>query len=360
MVMCSQPFLERCSKQNMKRSNNLYQKVYEWDTLLVAYGKARIGASHSQESILYAINLHENLRKFQQSLKDGTLLIGNYRYFTIYDPKKRTIFAASFEERVLHHAVMYVFEKRLEQHLIHDTYACRVGKGTERALLKAFANTAGNMWFLKLDMRKYFDSIHHDVLKLKLRRVCKDQRLIRLLEQIIDSYSVSEGKGIPIGNLTSQHFANFYLSCFDHYVKEVLQITHYVRYMDDCVLWTSTKDELIACKRVVVQYLDTELKLTLKYAVINRSFNGVPFLGFLLKPDRIHVLRSKKRRLLRTWKDLYWHLKTGQIDQQMYSDRITASLSHLRIARSRTLVYNFLQRYDFRLEPGPSGRQLEQ
>lgn len=344
----------------MKRVSNLFQQVHEWDTLLEAYRKARKGSSHSPEAVLYAIKLHENLTKLQQSLKNGKVEIGDYDYFTIHDPKERIICAAPFAERVLHHAIMLVLEKRLEQHLIHDTYACRVGKGTERAVLKAFAHTTKKTWFLKLDMRKYFDSIDHEILKLKLRRVCKDQRLLQLLDKIIDSYCVSDGKGIPIGNLTSQHFANFYLSFFDHYVKEELQIKHYVRYMDDCVLWASTKEELVSCRKTVVEYLERELKLTLKYAVLNRSSNGVPFLGFLLKPDRIHVLRSKKRRLLRTWKDLYWHLKTSQIDQQMYSDRITASLSHLRIARSRTLVYNFLQRYDFRLEPGSSGRQLEQ
>jgi len=344
----------------MKRINNLYQQIYEWGNLLEAYGKARKGASHSREAILYAMNLHSNLRNLQRSLHEGTPEVGGYHYFTIYDPKERIICAAPFEERVLHHAIMIVFEKRLEQHLVHDTYACRKGKGTERALLKAFANTKGNNWFLKLDMRKYFDSIDHDILKHKLYRVCKDQRLNGLLDQIIDSYCTTEGKGIPIGNLTSQHFANFYLSWFDHHVKEVLQIKGYVRYMDDCVLWASTKEELVYCKKAVIAFLEVELKLTVKYAVINRTCNGVPFLGFLLKPDRILVLRSKKRRLHQTWKDLYWLLRRGAIDQQMFSDRITASLSHLRIARSRLFVYNSLQRYDLRLEPDPSGRQLEQ
>jgi RNA-directed DNA polymerase len=340
----------------MKRINDIYQQVYEWDNLLEAYRKARKGSSHSRDAILYSLDLHRNLANLQQLLVDGKAEVGNYHYFTIFDPKERIICAAPFGERVLHHAVMNVFGKRLEQHLIHDTYACRKGKGTERALLKAFDNTADTAWFLKLDMRKYFDSIDHDILKCKLRRVCKDRDLLRLLDQIIDSYCVSAGKGIPIGNLTSQHFANFYLSFFDHHVKDVLRIKWYVRYMDDCILWASTKEELIACKKELTGYLESELRLTLKYSVINKTCSGVPFLGFLLKPDRILVLRSKKKRLHRTWKELYWQLRTDMIDQQLFADRISASLSHLRIARSRMFVYNFLQRYDFRLEPGPSGR----
>jgi hypothetical protein len=217
----------------MKRINDIYQQVYEWDNLLEAYRKARKGSSHSRDAILYSLDLHRNLANLQQLLVDG----------------------------------------------------------------KA-----------------------------------------------------------EVGNLTSQHFANFYLSFFDHHVKDVLRIKWYVRYMDDCILWASTKEELIACKKELTGYLESELRLTLKYSVINKTCSGVPFLGFLLKPDRILVLRSKKKRLHRTWKELYWQLRTDMIDQQLFADRISASLSHLRIARSRMFVYNFLQRYDFRLEPGPSGR----
>lgn len=340
----------------MKRIGNLYHRILEWDNLLEAYRKARTGSSHSPDAVLYAMNLHENLTTLQRSLAEGNPVVGEYHYFNIHDPKERTICAAPFAERVLHHAIMLVLEKRLEQHLIHDTYACRVGKGTKSAVLKAFANTKASMWFLKLDMRKYFDSIDHAVLRCKMRQVCKDWDLLRLLDRIIGSYSTSEGKGIPIGNLTSQHFANFYLSSFDHYIKEVLHIKRYVRYMDDCILWASTKEELLFCRRVLVQYLEQELKLSVKYSVINKTENGVPFLGFLLKGDRILVLRSKRKRLKRTWKNLYWQLEYDQIDQRTFSDRITASLSHLRIAHSRTFVYNLLQRYDSRLEPGPSGR----
>jgi len=185
-----------------------------------AWIRAKKGSSHARDTILYSMNLHRNLKHLQKALAAGNPPIGRYHYFMIHDPKERRICAASFEERILHHAVMRVLERRFEQHFINDTYACRKGKGTEKAILKAFRNTRQSQWFLKLDMKKYFDTIDHEVLKQRLQRIIKDQRMLNILEQIISSYCVQPGKGIPIGNLTSQFFANFYLSFFDHFVKE--------------------------------------------------------------------------------------------------------------------------------------------
>jgi RNA-directed DNA polymerase len=256
--------------------------------------------------------------------------------------------------------VIRILEPRFEQHFIHDTYACRKGKGTEKAIEKALQNTSSSEWFLKLDVRKYFDSIDHGVLNEKLRRIIKDHRILDLLEQIISSYSVLIGKGIPIGNLTSQYFANFYLSFFDHFVKEQLKVKRYVRYMDDCIFWGDQKSEVITWQQQTERYLSDKLHLSLKYSVLNRTEYGVPFLGFLIKPDRVLLLRSKKRRTQKKWKQLYSELIGGGISQQEFSDKITASLAHLKLARSRKVVYDLLQRYDHRLEPGSPGRQLEQ
>jgi hypothetical protein len=129
--------------------------------------------------------------------------------------------------------------------------------------------------------------------------------------------------------------------------------------MDDCVLWGRSKDEVKAWKISAEHYLAVELQLKLKYAVLNTTDNGVPFLGFLIQPGRIDLLRYKKRRARRTWKCLYWELFAGTITQHQFAERITASLSHLKLARSHQVVYDILQRYDHRLEPGSPGRQLE-
>jgi RNA-directed DNA polymerase len=344
----------------MKRVGNIFQEVYSWNNLLEACRRAKKGASHSRDAVIFFLNLDRNLKRLQESIASGNSPVGNYHYFTIHDPKERMICAASFEERVLYHAVIRILEPRFEQHFIHDTYACRKGKGTEKAIEKAFLNTRSSRWFLKLDMRKYFDSIDHKILQKKLCKIIKDHNILKLLGQIIASYSVNPGKGIPIGNLTSQYFANFYLSFFDHFVKEQLKVKRYVRYMDDCILWCNNKYEAATWKEQTERYLYEELQLSLKYSVLNRTAKGVPFLGFLIKSDRILLVRAKKSRSKAKLKQLYRELVGGRISQQEFSDKITASLAHLKLARSRKVVYDFLQRYDHRLEPGSPGRQLEQ
>lgn len=162
---------------------------------------------------------------------------GHYHQFTIYDPKVRVISAAPFCERVMHHAIMNVLEPVFENHLMFHSYACRKGKGIQAAILYAFSCSKAHHWFLKLDIRKFFDSISHQILKNQLRRLFKDTRLLFLLDSLIDSYQTSPATGLPIGNLTSQFFANHYLFAMDHYILEKLRPRAYVRYMDDFVLW---------------------------------------------------------------------------------------------------------------------------
>ncbi len=187
------------------------------------------------------MRLTENLKKLQEGLIGECVDVGHYRYFLIQDPKERTICAALFPERVLHHAVMNVTEPYFERKMIFDTYACRRDKGTDKAVERAFDFTRKSFWFLKLDIRKYFDSISHSVLLEILRTVFKDGQLLDLFQQIIETYQKTPGKGVPIGNLTSQYFANLYLSGFDHFIKDTLGIKRYVRYMDDMCLWGNNK-----------------------------------------------------------------------------------------------------------------------
>ena len=173
-------------------------------------------------------------------LEHDTFRVGNYHQFTIHDPKERLITAPCFRERVLHHAIFNLCEPILERHLIADTFACRVGKGWLVALERAQRFAGRHRFFLKLDIRKYFDSIAHAILLARLGRLFKDRRLLHLFERIIESYSTPPGRGVPIGSLTSQHFGNFYLASLDRWVKERLRVRGYVRYMDDFALWADT------------------------------------------------------------------------------------------------------------------------
>jgi hypothetical protein len=244
-------------------------------------------------------DLDTNLARLRTQLLEDTVPLGRFHQFTIYDPKERRITAPCFEERLLHHAILNVCEPVFERWLIHDTYACRVGKGRIACLARAQRFARQFPVFLKLDIRKYFDSIDHATLGRMLERRFKDQRLLRLFHRIIDGYAVAPGKGVPIGSLTSQHFANFYLGWFDRFVKERLRIPGYVRYMDDMALWSESADELKSALSAVRQFLGDELQLELKpVPYLNRSARGMDLLGCRMFPTH-QVLNARSRRRFR-------------------------------------------------------------
>lgn len=228
----------------MKRKGNLIPEIACFDNLLLAYYKAKRGKEDKPEIIEYAKKLNENLKLLQTQIKIGNVILGNYYYFTIYDPKERLICAASFPERVLHHAIMNICHPHFEKFLIYDTYATRVNKGTYKALERASSFQKIYQWYYKFDIRKYFDSISHDILFDMLNKKFKDKKLLSIFQQIISSYHTTQNKGLPIGNLTSQYFANHYLGKLDHYIKHKLQIQAYVRYMDDFIIWHNDKNKI--------------------------------------------------------------------------------------------------------------------
>lgn len=179
---------------------------------------------------------------------------------------------------------MNVLEPVFEKQFIFHTYACRKEKGTHKAVLYAFNKVKSGGYFLKLDVRKYFDSINHTVLKEKLERIIKDRKCLNLLFNIIDSFGC-EDKGLPIGNLTSQFFANLYLSQTDHFVIEKLKPQGYVRYMDDILLFSNSKVELNSFYQKLKLFVEENIRVEFKTPVINSCKNSVPFLGFLIKPS---------------------------------------------------------------------------
>ncbi len=193
-------------------------------------------------------------------------------------------------------------EPVLERYAIYDSYACRKGKGTTKALERARAFSRKNGWYLKLDIRLYFDSIDQKILMHLLCNRFKDQQLLALLDKILASYLTSPGKGLPIGNLVSQHLANFYLGHLDHWIKEDLQVRYYLRYMDDFILFAHTRKELKMQLDSVCYFLDKQLKLQLKGNVqLNRCGYGIPFLGFRVYPHVIKLGAQSKKRFRETF-----------------------------------------------------------
>jgi len=295
----------------MKRDANLMEKIADPDNLRLAFWKAKKGKANNLQILLYQKNLDANLNELRENLLNGNVLVGNYNYFTIFDPKERIICAAAFGERVLHHALMNVCHANLERFQIFHSYASRIGKGTYAALEQARIHQKRYAWFLKLDVRKYFDNIDHSVLSEQLSRRFKDKLLLYIFRQIIDSYHTSSNKGLPIGNLTSQYFANHYLSVADHYAKENLQIPAYVRYMDDIVIWSDDKNDLLLSGKKFQRYVSDHLKLELKPFCLNSCRKGLSFLGCRLYPDRVELSNQSKKRFVEKIKRYDAYLNNG-------------------------------------------------
>jgi len=313
----------------MKRKGYIFEQIADPDNLRQAFWKAQIGKSVKKDVVNFREHLDANLFQIRNRLLDGSFHFGNYHYFTIYDPKERVICAANFSERVVHHAIMNICAPDFENRQIPFSYACRKGKGTFAAINQATCHQKKYQWYLKLDIRKYFDSIDHDVLFSQLQRMYKDNRFLNLLWAIIDSYHARDGKGIPIGNLTSQFFANHYLSFADKYVTEQLRLPAMVRYMDDILLWANSRDELIEKGCMIKNFIHDSLLLTLKPFVLNKTEHGLPALGFLLYPNEIRLnARSKKR----------FAVKLKRYNRLMANNEISES----RCAQSVLSLYGFI------------------
>ena len=232
-----------------------------------------------------------------------------------------------------------------------------------RSLEQAQAYARRYGWFLKLDIRKYFDSVDHAVLRAMLSRKFKDAALLKLFDRIIASYRTAEGRGIPIGNLASQFFANAYLGLVDHFVKETLRIPGYVRYMDDMALWSDDKGELKCALKAIDEFLHVNLTLCFKdFPYMNRCLHGMDFLGFRVTSGQLRVGRRAGRRLVRRMKGIERDLRTGRVSEVVMQERATSMLAFVGNADSWTWRK---RRIDFgewpqRLQPRQPGRQLEQ
>lgn len=241
-----------------------------------------------------------NVQGLREGLLGGDLKLGRGRRFSTRDPKPREIFAPIFEERVVHHALMRYVGPVLESALMDDSFACRVGKGSLAAMLRARRHASRFAWFAKMDVRAYFASIDHENLVRLLRRKIKGDGVIALIRRIVDSYETAPGKGLPIGSLTSQCFANFYLAGLDRYIKETLGAQGYVRYMDDFAFWTYTKASAETVVQAADEYLSRELGLAAKPGTqINRSSRGITICGYRVKPDSIRLTLRRKRSFMR-------------------------------------------------------------
>lgn len=265
----------------MKRFNNLYEKIYSIENLRLADSKARKGKSQQYGIKIHDRNRENNIIRLHEMLKDKTYRTSPYTTFKIYEPKEREVFRLPYyPDRITHHAVMNILEPIFVSTFTADTYSCIKGRGIHSmstAIKEALKNVERTKYCLKLDIQKFYPSVNHEILKKLLRRKFKDKDLLWLLDEIVDSTA-----GLPIGNYLSQPFSNFYMTYFDHWIKETMQVIDYFRYCDDMVFFSNSKEYLHKLLFEIRKYLWNELNLKIKgnYQVFLVSSRGVNVVGY--------------------------------------------------------------------------------
>lgn len=339
----------------MKPAN--FEQIISFENLLKAHKRARLCKQHKKEVIEFELNLSKNLWQLHYDLKYHKYSIGEYRKFMIYDPKEREIQAIPYRDRIVQHSICdNLLIPLMENHLINANCACRVGKGTDYAIkllrkfmTKHYRKYGKSGYFVKLDIKKYFPSINHEVLYKKLVRFNFDSDTNWLLHTVIDSYG--NGVGLPMGNQSSQCFALLYLDRIDRIIKEKLGVKFYVRYMDDMILLVSDKQTAQNCLQIIQsEVLKEKVFLNHKSQITNVK-NGVEFLGWNFKFGKNgkiiqKVKNQSKKRIFQKYKNTVYKYKTKKITLEELQNSIASYKGHL-LHGNGWFVYSVLKSYNF-------------
>ncbi len=287
----------------MKRLNKIYEKIISIENLMLADQKAQKGKSKQYGVVLHNKNQEENILKLHEMLKNKTYKTSEYKLFKVFEPKERDVYQLPFyPDRICHHAVMNILEPIFVAVFTADSYSCIKGRGIHKAstnLRKALQNKEETTYCLKLDIKKFYPNIDHDILKALLRRKFKDEDLLWLLDEIIDS-----APGLPIGNYLSQYLANFYLTYFDHWIKEVMGVKYYFRYADDIVILSKSKADLRRLLKIIEIYFNCHLKLEVKenWQIFPVEKRGIDFVGYVHFHTHVLLRKSIKKRFAKMLK----------------------------------------------------------
>lgn len=354
----------------MKTLKNVFEQVVDYDNLYRAYLNARLCERYRYEVLNFSAHLEDNLVKLQKELIERTYTLGKYREFYIYEPKKRLIMAQPFKDRVVQWAIYQVLNPVFAQGYITDSYACIKERGTHKAVkrlhywLRQVGKKPEKYYFLKLDISKYFYRIDHDVLMGILKRKIRDDDMIFLLDKIVNSSETNFGlppgkspgevkrsdrvseKGMPVGNLSSQMFANLYLNELDQYCKRTLGIHFYVRYMDDVIILHQDKDQLHEWKRIIDTFLKEKLQLDLNEKTCIRPITlGVEFCGYKIWNTHIKLRKSTALKMKRNLKKLQKEYAAGEVTVEEAKQTISSYLGILKHCDSYSLKRTIFGEY---------------
>jgi retron-type reverse transcriptase len=341
----------------MKRQGNLYHRVYNFGNLLQAARKAQKSKRFKPGCRDFNFDLEKTLLSIQKELKEKTYRPGPYHRFRIFEPKERIISAAPYRDRVVHHALVNIIEPIFERGMIYDSYANRRGKGTHKAVERFTEFSRKRSYVLKMDIVRYFPNMDHEILMTVIEKKIKDKDIIWLIRVILDSGREPEGhgslfyfpgddlftplerkKGLPIGNLTSQLFANIYLDGFDHFVKEDLQCRQYIRHMDDMVVFDNRKDRLRHVRVTLIEALE-RLRLTfhMNKAQYWPVSQGTDWLGYRVYPTHRYLRKSNIKRFQQRFKRLAEEYRKDIVDIQKVKSSVMSWIGHVKHADSYNL-----------------------
>ncbi len=352
----------------MKRVGRLWARVIAWENLLLALHKAARGKRKLPTVQRFLFNQEAELFALQQLLSAGSWQSGGYTLFTIYDRKPRSIAAAPFRDRVVHHAVMNVIEPLLDKRFIYDSYASRANKGVHAAVNRYQHYARRNSHVMCLDISKYFASIDRRILKGALASRIKDTRLLALLDNIIDGgpvqpfdgciypdenlFSASQRQtGIPIGNLTSQFFANLYLDDFDHWLKENRRVPGYIRYVDDFFIFGRDRQYLLDIKHDIDAYLaGIHLRCHIDKIQIRPCRERIDVLGYVVSPQRRWLRNENGYRARRRMREITRMFRQREIEWVQLHSRIRCWIGHAQHGETLGLRKNLFSELYFKRE----------
>jgi len=332
----------------MKRFTNLWCQITDFANLLEAARKAQKGKRYRDNILAFNYNRESELLDLQATLLAQTYRPGAYRTFEIVEPKRRLISVAPYRDRVVHHALCNIIAPLVEPSFIYDSYANRVGKGSHRALDRFIHFSRNRRFVLQCDLQKYFPSIDHNIIKAVIRRKIKCKNTLWLIDSIIDNSNeqppavfhfpgddllspIDRRRGLPIGNLTSQFFANWYLNPFDHFVKNTLRVKNYVRYVDDFALFSDSREFLQDARQAIEENLATlRLKIHPVKSQLFETRHGANFLGFRVLPDRIQVRTENLRRARRRLRRLHAEYAIGKLSLKELTQSLQGWEAHLK------------------------------
>lgn len=345
----------------MKRYERIFERIVSPEHLFAAWEAFRSDKQNKRDVAQFQWNLEPELFRLQRELASGRYRHGAYTSFYISDPKQRHIHKATVRDRVLHHAVFSVLNPIFEPTFIPASFSCRIGKGTHKAvdyLTRMTRSVSRNgtkaCFVLKCDVQKFFASVDHEILLKLLQRRINDGRAMELLREIVGSFrsdrsTLFEAKGLPIGNLTSQLFANVYLNEFDQFVKHELRVQHYARYTDDFALVGQTEDELRALLPQISRFLRDRLALTLhpRKIALRRLGQGVDFLGYVVFPYHRLVRTRTRQRMFAKLRRRVEAFRAGTVSEEQLEQSLQSYRGVLSHASSYRLQQKLENQYWF-------------